>query len=53
MTCIYADAHRKLSDKMKSAGIVTTISRNRIRPTVSVFNTQDDIAAFLEAIGNA
>lgn len=53
VTCIYADAHRKLSDKMKSAGIVTTISRNRIRPTVSVFNTQDDIAAFLEAIGSA
>ena len=53
VTAIYADAYTKLNDKMKAAGIVTTVSRNRFRPTVSVFNTTDDIEAFLEAVGKA
>ncbi|MEH6696004.1 MAG: aminotransferase class V-fold PLP-dependent enzyme [Hyphomonas sp.] len=53
VTAIYADAYKKLNDKMKAAGIVTTVSRNRFRPTVSVFNTTDDIEAFLEAVGKA
>jgi selenocysteine lyase/cysteine desulfurase len=53
VTCIYPDAYKRLSEKMKSAGIVTTLSRNRFRPTVSVFNSTDDIDAFLEAVGTA
>lgn len=53
VTCVYADAYAKLNDRMKTAGIVTTVSRNRFRPTVSVFNTKDDIEAFLAAVGTA
>jgi len=53
VTCVHADAYAKLNDRMKAAGIVTTLSRNRFRPTVSVFNTTDDVDAFLAAIGTA
>ena len=53
VTCIYADARNRMSDRMKAAGIVTTLSRNRFRPTVSVFNTTDDVDAFLDAAGPA
>ncbi|MFC6197472.1 aminotransferase class V-fold PLP-dependent enzyme [Ponticaulis profundi] len=49
----YRDAYKKLSDKMKVAGITTTVSRHRIRPSVSVFNTMDDVEAFLAALGQA
>jgi selenocysteine lyase/cysteine desulfurase len=53
VTCIYEGAYAKLNDKMKAEGIVTTVSRNRFRPTVSVFNTSEDIDAFLTAVGTA
>lgn len=46
-------AHAKYSDKMKAAGIVTTFSRNRFRPSVSVFNTMDDVELFLDVLGTA
>ena len=53
VTAVYEDAYKKLSPAMKDRGIVTTLSRNRFRPTVSVFNTMDDVDAFLEAVGTA
>ena len=53
VTCIYEGAYAKLNDRMKAAGIVTTVSRNRFRPTVSVFNTTADIDAFLASVGTA
>ncbi|WP_084396539.1 aminotransferase class V-fold PLP-dependent enzyme [Henriciella aquimarina] len=53
VTAIYEDAYKRLGPVMKERGIVTTLSRNRFRPTVSVFNTMDDVDAFLEAVGTA
>jgi len=53
VTALYEDAYKRLAPAMKERGIVTTLSRNRFRPTVSVFNTTDDIDAFLEAVGTA
>lgn len=47
------DAYQRFSGPMKDAGIITTVSRNRIRPSVSVFNTPDDVDAFLSALGTA
>ena len=53
VTAIYEDAYQRLGPAMKERGIITTLSRNRFRPTVSVFNTMDDVEAFLEAVGTA
>ena len=47
------NAYATYAEPMKAAGIVTSISRNRIRPSVSVFNTSDDVDAFLAALGTA
>lgn len=53
VACAYQDARTRLGPKLKAAGITTTVSANRFRPTVSVFNTMDDIELFLAAIGPA
>ena len=49
VTAAFEGAYERLTPLMKARGIKTTISRNRFRPTVSVFNTTDDVEAFLEA----
>lgn len=53
VACVYADARTRLAPKLRQAGIVTTVSANRFRPSVSVFNTMDDVELFLEAVGPA
>lgn len=53
VACVYESARAKISPKLKDAGITTTVSANRFRPSVSVFNTADDIDLFLEVIGPA
>lgn len=53
VTAVYENAYSKLRPKMQERGIVTTVSRHRFRPTVSVFNTLEDIEAFLAAVGTA
>ena len=53
VTAVCENAYSKLRPKMQERGIVTTVSRHRFRPTVSVFNTLDDIEAFLAAVGTA
>lgn len=53
VACAYQDARSRLGPKLKSAGITTTVSTHRFRPSVSVFNTMDDIGMFLEVIGPA
>ncbi|ABI76715.1 aminotransferase, class V [Hyphomonas neptunium ATCC 15444] len=53
VACVYQDARTRLGPKLKAAGITTTVSAHRFRPSVSVFNTMDDIELFLAAIGPA
>lgn len=53
VACAYQDARARLGPKLKAAGITATVSAHRFRPSVSVFNTMDDIELFLEAAGSA
>ena len=53
VACVYQDARTRLGPKLKAAGVTTTVAANRFRPTVSVFNTADDVDLFLAAIGPA
>ncbi|WP_114106985.1 aminotransferase class V-fold PLP-dependent enzyme [Hyphomonas sp. CACIAM 19H1] len=53
VACAYENARARISPKLKEAGITTTVSANRFRPSVSVFNTAEDIDLFLAAIGPA
>lgn len=53
VACAYEGARQKLKEPMKKAGIVTTLSTNRFRPSVSIFNTEDDVDMFLETVGTA
>lgn len=53
VACAYENARAKIGPKLKDAGITTTVSANRFRPSVSVFNTADDIDLFLDVIGPA
>lgn len=53
VACAYENARARIGPKLKEAGITTTVSANRFRPSVSVFNTAEDIDRFLAAIGPA
>lgn len=53
VACAYQDARTRLGPRLKAAGITTTVSANRFRPSVSVFNTLDEIEYFLDAVGPA
>ena len=53
VACSYQDARARLGPKLKAAGITTTVSAHRFRPSVSVFNTASDIEHFLDTIGPA
>jgi selenocysteine lyase/cysteine desulfurase len=44
------DARSKLDDKMKAANVRLTLSQNRFRVSVSVFNDMNDIHRLLEAL---
>lgn len=49
----YENARTHISPKLREAGIVTTVSAHRFRPSVSIFNTMDDVNLFLDVIGPA
>jgi selenocysteine lyase/cysteine desulfurase len=53
VACAYENARARLGPRLRAAGITTTVLANRFRPSVSVFNTADDIDAFLAAAGQA
>lgn len=53
VTCLFENARQALSTKLKEAGIQTTVSKHRFRPSVSVFNTMDDIEKLLTALKSA
>lgn len=53
VACAYENARARIAPKLKEAGITTTVSANRFRPSVSAFNTAEDIDLFLAAIGPA
>ncbi|MAP95673.1 MAG: aminotransferase [Ponticaulis sp.] len=50
VTGVYENAYAKWNDAFKAAGINTTVSRHRMRPSVSLFNTMDDVEHFLEVL---
>ena len=53
VTCICENAYQRFGSAMREAGIITTVSRHRIRPSVSVFNTMDHVEAFLDVLKSA
>ena len=50
MTCVLADAHARLNDRLKRAGVQITLSKNRFRVCPSVFNDAQDIDRLLDAL---
>lgn len=53
VTCLLADARRKLGPRLKEAKIRMTVSSNRFRVSVSVFNDHKDIDRLLAVLGHA
>ncbi|SEK87541.1 Selenocysteine lyase/Cysteine desulfurase [Roseateles sp. YR242] len=50
VTCVLQDARKKLSAPLNEARVRITLSANRFRVSVSVFNTLDDIDQLLAAL---
>ncbi|TNE66583.1 MAG: aminotransferase class V-fold PLP-dependent enzyme [Alphaproteobacteria bacterium] len=50
VTCVYENARAALSPKFKEAGISLSVSQNRFRASMSVFNTMDDMDRLLAAL---
>ena len=46
----FKDAERKLTEPMKKAGVQLTLLPNRIRISVSTYNTMNDVDRLLEAL---
>jgi len=53
VACALEGAREKLGERLQDAGIQITVSRNRFRVSVSVFNDMDDIERLLDVIGRA
>ncbi len=53
LTCMHADARRRLGPALDAAGIIITLNRNSFRITPSVFNDQDDMDRLLDALESA
>lgn len=53
MTCVLADARAKLGERLTSAGVRITLSKNRFRVCPSVFNDEQDIDRLLDALPRA
>lgn len=53
IACAYENARDKLLPRLGEANVKITMSRNRFRVSVSVFNDTDDISRLLKALGNA
>ena len=53
VTCLLPDARKTLEPRFKEAKIRATVSANRFRASVSVFNNMQDIDRFLSVLGRA
>jgi selenocysteine lyase/cysteine desulfurase len=53
VACAYENARARLGPRLRAAGIVTSLSEHRLRPSVSVFNTLDEVDFFLQTLGPA
>jgi selenocysteine lyase/cysteine desulfurase len=53
VTCVYADARRKLSTPLQEAGVRISTSTNRFRASLSVFNDETDVERLLKALPRA
>lgn len=53
VTCVLADARERLGDRLEAASVKLTLSRNRFRASVSVFNDENDIDRLVSALGRA
>jgi selenocysteine lyase/cysteine desulfurase len=53
VTCLLPNARKTLEPRLKEAKIRATVSTNRFRVSVSVFNTMQDIDRFLSVLGRA
>lgn len=53
VTCLLADARKKLAMRLKDAKIRMTLGANRFRISVSVFNSMHDIDRLLSVLGHA
>jgi len=53
VACALENAREKLGSKLREANIRTTVSANRFRISVSVFNDMADIDRLLEVLGRA
>lgn len=53
VACALPDARQALGRKLQDHGVKITLSRNRFRVSVSVFNDMADIDKLLEALGRA
>lgn len=53
VACAFENARQILGPRLRNANVKITLSRNRFRPSVSVFNDMDDIERLLEALGHA
>jgi selenocysteine lyase/cysteine desulfurase len=49
LTCVLADAYKRLSEPLSRAGVGITLSRNRFRICPSWFNSMDDIERLIDA----
>jgi selenocysteine lyase/cysteine desulfurase len=53
VTCALPNAREAVGGKLDEAGVKITVSRNRFRASVSVFNDMADIEQLLAALGHA
>jgi selenocysteine lyase/cysteine desulfurase len=53
VTCLFPDARRILTPRLKDAKIRMTLAANRFRVSISVFNTMHDIDRLLTVLGRA
>lgn len=53
VACLAQNARETVGPRLKEAGIRISVSRNRFRASVSVFNDMDDIDKLLAALGRA
>jgi selenocysteine lyase/cysteine desulfurase len=53
VACALADARKVLAPRLQAAKVAITLSRNRFRVSVSVFNDDRDIDRLLAALGHA
>jgi selenocysteine lyase/cysteine desulfurase len=53
VACLYPDARKRLTPRLKDARVRMTLAANRFRVSVSVFNTMQDIDRLLAVLGRA